>query len=85
MLRIILSILLTAFIFINVETGTDQDVVKVLQKVPYITEVFEVYGVYDVVAKVEADDLIKLNEVMMDHIRHIANVKNTVTLIAIKR
>ncbi len=43
----------TAFVLINTEIGAEEEVVNELKKIPYIKEAHVVYGVYDIVAKVE--------------------------------
>ncbi len=44
-----------AFVFINVEPGSETEVLERLRKVPEVKESYFVYGVYDIVAKVETD------------------------------
>lgn len=44
----------TAFILINAEVGYEAEVLKELEKIPEVKEACQVYGVYDIVAKLEA-------------------------------
>ena len=53
-----------AFVFISAESGSEDEVKKALDKIPNVKEAHLVYGVYDVVAKVEADSMTKLKEVL---------------------
>ncbi|MEM4799321.1 MAG: Lrp/AsnC ligand binding domain-containing protein [Sulfolobales archaeon] len=47
-------------------------------------ELYLVYGVYDIVARIEADSIEKLKEVVADKIRKIPKVKSTLTMIVIE-
>jgi DNA-binding Lrp family transcriptional regulator len=73
-----------AIVLINAETGSEADVLKRLKKVKGVIEAFLVYGVYDIVAKVRADSMDKLKEIMTLHIRRIDNVRSTLTMLIIE-
>jgi len=55
-----------------------------LIKIPEIKEVYIVYGTYDVVAKIEADTLEKIREVITDKIRRLSDIRTTVTMIVVE-
>ena len=44
-----------AFVLINVESGAEEDIVKVLKNIEGVEEAYFSYGVYDIIAKVKAD------------------------------
>jgi len=71
----------TAFVLINVETGFDSDVRKELEKIQGVTEAYQVYGVYDLIAKVTADSMDKLKEIVTWRIRRLDKVRSTLTMI----
>ncbi|MEM1538614.1 MAG: Lrp/AsnC ligand binding domain-containing protein [Candidatus Nezhaarchaeales archaeon] len=73
-----------AFVLINSETGAEEEVLKELVKVDEVKEAYSVYGVYDIIVKVEAPDLDKLKEVVHSKIRRIAKVRSTLTMIAME-
>ncbi len=54
----------TAFVLINTEIGSEEEILKELKKIPNVKEAYVVYGVYDVVAKVEAESMDKLKEII---------------------
>lgn len=72
----------TAFVLINTETGSEADVLKDLKKVEGVDEAFAVYGVYDIIARVKADSMDKLKEIVTQHMRRLDRVRSTLTLIA---
>ena len=69
-----------AYVLINTETGFEADVLKLLKKLEGVEEVFAVYGVYDVILKVRATSMDKLNEIVTSHIRSIDRVRSTLTM-----
>lgn len=70
-----------AFIFINVEPGSESDVLENLRGFAEVKESYFVYGVYDLVAKVEAESVDRLKEVVTWKIRRLDKVKSTLTTI----
>jgi DNA-binding Lrp family transcriptional regulator len=69
-----------AYVLINTETGSEADVLKFLKKLEGVDEVFAVYGVYDVIAKVRATSMDKLKEIVTSRIRRIDKVRSTLTM-----
>lgn len=75
--------MITALVLINVEMGSEVEVLKSLRKMDGVVEAFAVYGNYDVVAKVQAENLDKLNQIVTGKIRKLENVKSTQTMIVV--
>ena len=67
-----------AFVLIYTEMGKDLQVMEALEKIPEVKESFRVYGVYDIIARVEAENL---KDVIFPKIRLIEGVKSTMSLI----
>jgi len=74
----------TAYVLINYEIGTEQNILNKLKNVPGVVEVSEVNGVYDIVVKIASDNLDSLKETITQHIRTIDSIRSTMTLIVIK-
>ena len=70
-----------AFVLINVESGTEEEVVSELKKVEGVEEAYYSYGVYDIISKVKADSMDKLKEMVTRRIRTLDRVRSTLTLI----
>ncbi|MGD2142548.1 MAG: Lrp/AsnC ligand binding domain-containing protein [Candidatus Bathyarchaeota archaeon] len=70
-----------AFVLINTELGQEAAVVESLGKVEGITDVHALYGIYDVIAQVEAESMDKVKEIVFNNIRRLETVKTTITLI----
>ena len=76
----------TAFVLINTEIGSSiADVLKDLKKVEGVDEAFAVYGVYDIIARVRAESMDKLREIVAWRIRRVDKVRTTLTMIAAGR
>lgn len=73
-----------ALVLINAGLGAEQDMVNQVRSVPNVVEVHVVYGVYDIVAKVEAESLEKVKERITDNLRTIDKIRSTLTLIAVE-
>ncbi|MBS7643314.1 Lrp/AsnC ligand binding domain-containing protein [Candidatus Bathyarchaeota archaeon] len=73
-----------AFVLINAEIGAEDDVLNQLKKLKNVKEAYVVYGVYDIIAKVEAESMDKLKEVVTWHVRRLDKVRSTLTMIVVE-
>jgi len=73
-----------AFVLINTEIGSESEVLESLRKIGAVEEAYMVYGVYDVVAKVRAETMDKLKEIVTWHVRRLDKVRSTLTMIVIE-
>lgn len=74
----------TAFVLINTEIGSETDVLKDLRHVEGVEEASAVYGVYDIVARVKAQTMDKLKEIVTWRIRRLDKVRSTLTMIVVE-
>jgi len=72
-----------AYTLINSETGYEAEVIEELNKIPGVQEIYQLYGVYDIIIKLEAESLEELKETMLFTVRKLERVKTTLTLICI--
>jgi len=76
----------TAFVLIKTEIGSSiADVLKDLKKVEGVDGAFAVYGVYDLIAKVRAESMDELKEIVTWRIRRVDKVRTTLTMIVVGR
>ena len=71
-----------AFVLLNTELGSEDSIVKELRNLEGVKEVFQVYGVYDIIVKVNADDKEELQRKVL-LIRRLDDIKSTLTLLEI--
>jgi DNA-binding Lrp family transcriptional regulator len=68
------------FVLITTSPGKEQDVYTTLKDVPEITEIYPVFGDYDIIAKIEVKDVSMLGTILINKIRSISGVTDTKTL-----
>lgn len=73
-----------SFVLINADIGAEEQVVQELKKIENVTEVYAVYGAYDIIAKVESDSMDKVKETITWKIRRLDNVRSTLTMIVVE-
>lgn len=70
-----------AYVLLNVETGSEDNVLKQLKSLGVVEEAYVSYGVYDLIVKIKADTMEELKEVVTRKIRTTNQVQSTLTLI----
>ncbi len=70
-----------AFVLINVESGSEDEVLKQLKAIQGVEEAYFSYGVYDVITKIKADTMEKLKDLVSHQVRTLNKVRSTLTLI----
>ena len=74
-----------ALVLMNAEMGYENKLVDELKKTPHVSEVYAIYGVYDVMVKVEADSMEQLRDAISTGLRRIDGVKSTLTMIIVEK
>ena len=69
-----------AFVLINVESGSEEEVLEQIKKIEGVEEAYFSYGVYDIITKIAADSMEKLREMVTRKVRTIGRVRSTLTL-----
>lgn len=69
-----------AFVLVNADLGKEQGILKELRRIPGVKEAHFVYGVYDIVVKVEAESAEKLKEIVAISIRRLPDVRSARTM-----
>lgn len=71
-----------AYILVLVEHGKISNVAEQLLKFDEVKELHELYGEFDIIAKIEATDMASLKDFIEKRIRPIKEIRETQTLIA---
>jgi DNA-binding Lrp family transcriptional regulator len=74
----------SAYVLINCDLGSEEGIIKEIKALEGVKEVKGTYGVYDVIAKVESDNMEALKDTITWKIRRMPKVRSTVTLIVIE-
>jgi len=70
-----------AFVLINVEIGSNEKIMDALKAIPEVKEAHLLYGIYDMIARVESDTM-NLKDAISS-IRRLRGVRSTLTMIVI--
>lgn len=72
-----------AYVAIHCQTGKENQIIRALMEMKGLSEVTGVLGLYDIIIKIEADDSMKLEEIITKKIRTVPYVLTTMTLIVV--
>ena len=73
--------MLTAFVLINTEIGAEFDVLEKLKNVEGAEEAHNLWGVYDIIARIKADTMDKLTFIISKKLEEIGKVNAKLTMI----
>ena len=79
----------TSYILINSDLGTDEAIIGKIKEIldgenNIQYEIHGVYGVYDIILKLSADDIDTLRSTITNKIRKITSVQSTLTMMVIE-
>ena len=70
-----------AYVVIKTELGCEKEVKESLLCLPEVKEVHEVHGVYDLVVRLEANKLSKIEQTVGEKVSSLDNVRSTLTML----
>ena len=73
-----------AYVLINTEPDKMEEVAKKIKKIKGVAEASMVYGVYDIVAKIQAETMDRLKEIVASQIRRMESVRSSTTMIVME-
>ena len=76
--------MVTAYVLINCDLGYEEQIIEELKHLSDVKEVHGTFGAYDILAKVESDQVNTLRETITLKIRKLDRVLSTLTLMAIE-
>jgi len=76
--------LASCYVLLNIEPGSEEKVLNEVRKVSQVKECHRVYGVYDMIAKVESGTMDSLKEVVTWKLRRLEGVRSTLTALVIE-
>ena len=72
-----------AYVLVNCDLGSEGAVISELKSIEGVKDVHGTFGAYDILAKVESDQVEALREVITWKIRRIPKIRSTLTLMGI--
>ena len=73
-----------ALVLFNIESGSENQVLKEVKKIEGVEEAYISYGVYDLAVKVRASSMDDLKDIISKKLRPISQVKPTISLLLIE-
>jgi len=73
-----------AYILIEIRTGEMRQVVRQLRRVEGVVEASMIFGPYDAIAVVEAEDIRGIGDIMVSEIQPIPGVLETLTCLTLE-
>jgi len=74
----------TAYVFINCDLGYEAETIDGIKQVEDVKEVRGVFGVYDIIVKLESANVENLRDTITWKIRKLNRVRSTLTLMTIE-
>ena len=71
----------TAFLLLNIETGLEAEVMKSLKDLDEVKEAHMLDGTYDVIARMETDNMREMKDAVNWKVRRLKNIRCTLTMI----
>jgi DNA-binding Lrp family transcriptional regulator len=71
----------TAYVLLNTEIGAETQVLSALKKVDGVIEAHSLWGVYDIIANIEADSMEELTKIITKRIGNISNINSKLTML----
>jgi len=72
-----------AYVLINADMGNEVNIIESVRGLKHVSQSFTLYGVYDLIVEIEANDIESINECITEKIRTIKSVRSTNTLVVI--
>jgi len=73
-----------AYVLVTLKSGAEREVCKKVSSFEEVLQVDELYGEYDAILKVRADDLSQLDKFLTDKLRVLPDIFLTTTMIVAK-
>ncbi len=74
----------TAYVLVNCDLGSEDTIIEDLKHIESVKEVSGTFGAYDIIAKIENQDIEKLRDTIIWNIRKLQHVRSTLTLMGIQ-
>lgn len=73
----------TAFVLLTVSLGTEEEVLHKLREIVGIKSAYQIYGIYDIIARVEGGSADDVKHTLQEKVRRLGDVRNTLTLMVV--
>jgi anthranilate phosphoribosyltransferase len=74
--------MIIAYVFITTAPGKEKKVLGLVGSGKSVSEAYRLYGEYDIIVKIEVEELAEVDKFVISKIRSLPEVKQTSTMIA---
>ncbi|MAH21462.1 MAG: AsnC family transcriptional regulator [Thaumarchaeota archaeon] len=74
----------TALVLLNVDLGDEEKILERIRKIDGVREAYRVYGIYDMILKIEGDLTEDMKTIITEKIRRIQGVRSTLSLVSLQ-
>lgn len=71
----------SAYVLINSELGSENEILEKIRKVPEVVDVYRVFGVYDIVVRISTNNMETLKEIIAWKIKNLDKVSYALSMI----
>jgi len=71
----------SAYVLINSELGSENEILEKIRKVPEVVDVYRVFGVYDIVVRISTNNMETLKEIIAWKIKNLDKVRSALSMI----
>jgi len=71
----------SAYVLINCELGSENEVTEKIRKIPEVVEVYRVFGVYDIIVKFSTNDKETIKEIIAWKIKNLDKIRSVLSMI----
>lgn len=75
------NVMTTAYVLLNTEIGAEKQVLKALKGIDGVEEAHSLWGVYDIIANIKADNMQELKDIITNRIEAIGQINSKLTMI----
>ena len=70
-----------AYVLLNTEIGAESKVLEALKKIDGVEEAHNLWGIYDIIANINADSLEKLRNIITKGIGQVEKINSKLTIV----
>ena len=70
----------TAYVLVTCELGSEKEIINQLKNIEGVKETHGTFGVYDILVKVELENVEKVQEIITMKIKKLSNIHSTLIL-----
>ncbi len=74
----------TAYVLISCDLGFDTEIIEEMKHLSDVKDAHGIFGAYDILVKVESDNVENLKDVITWKIRKLSSVRSTLTLMTME-